>query len=234
MFQRVWLFPFFLLGYLFDFQRVKMSEKKRFCFNKLVRDRVPDRLKEIGISYYEGDMKQAKMRTWLCIFLLLPFAVFAESDPYQLADRWLREEYGETPSHWSAFAVLSTSTRSGELHSRVMGMDTLTTFYTSSRSQKVADLREHPYAAVTIWLSKTKRQISYHGPVRPVQAEDYWSRYPLSSKRTFIELEEGQPPTGESVEMPSYFVGYKIYPKTFTFFEIPDEGLPRTLYTETD
>lgn len=173
-------------------------------------------------------------------------------DPVALANEWLELEARVGDEHWARIATVATASKKGEVHVRSQGLTSLTdagaVFYTHKNSRKVQQLKENPVAAVNLWMPNTVRQISIQGRVEFVSDDEaalFWKSYHRRGKLMFLasdhvskledpsqlreRYEELERTASQEIPMPAEFVGFRVVPNEFVFYEIRTDDLPRKI-----
>lgn len=97
-------------------------------------------------------------------------ALFAESEPFALFERWFKEAKEREPNDPNGMA-LATADAAGFPDVRMVllkGVDTGFVFYTNAESAKGRQLESNPKAAVVFHWKTLRRQVRARGLVEPV------------------------------------------------------------------
>jgi pyridoxamine 5'-phosphate oxidase len=166
-----------------------------------------------------------------------------DSDPLRQVAAWLdaARQAGEAmPQAMS----LATATSDGRPAVRVVvlrQLDSGLVFFTDDESEKAADLKSNPRAAVVLhWLKPAHRQVRAFGPVAPVdpfEADRYWAHRPPGARWTDLASHQSRVvPSREALERrvaawarhvpdetrlgrPRRWVGFRITPDSIEFWE---------------
>jgi len=113
------------------------------------------------------------------------------TNPIDLLNQWLIEER-ERGAPDPQQAVLSTATKEGIPHNRVVAIREITSqsllFFTQRGSRKVAELRDNPHAAMAFWFELFEREVIIEGIIEALpEAENnqYWMNYPRKAQIRF-------------------------------------------------
>lgn len=102
-------------------------------------------------------------------------ALFAETEPFALFERWFTEAKAKEPGDPNAMA-LATADASGFPDARMVllkGVDcTGFVFYTNGESAKGRQLEANPRAAAVFHWKSIRRQVRVRGPIERVSAEE--------------------------------------------------------------
>jgi len=171
------------------------------------------------------------------------------SNPFEQLSRWLADARAAGVIEPNAFC-LATVDLEGRPDARFVllrGLDERgLVFYTNSQSAKGVQLAAHPYAMAVFWWGALERQVRVRGVVEVVSLEEadaYFATRPrghqlsawvspqsqvvpsrewLEARLAEVEREfEGKP-----VPRPPYWLGYRIVPDTFEFWQ----GRPNRLH----
>jgi len=172
-----------------------------------------------------------------------------DPDPIRQLQRWLQEA-NEAKVVEPEAMCLATVDEQGRPDARFVllrGLDERgLVFYTSANSPKGRQLMANPCAAVVFWWGELARQVRVQGMVKPVseaEADAYFATRPRGHQlaawaspqsevipnrqvleERMAELErqyEGRP-----VPRPPYWIGFRIVPHTFEFWQ----GRPNRLH----
>ena len=173
-------------------------------------------------------------------------------NPFAKTNQWMLEE-AQTGSPYASGVVLATTTPDGKPHSRIVDLRLLdekgALFFTQKMSRKVSELKANPYASMTFWFPLNKRQVNIEGQVIALSDEEnqhFWSTYSRLGQLKFsvyaptsgqtipstqaleeqleqLKLHYGQNPIPMSPE----YVGFRVVPKTFFFYEYLVENISR-------
>jgi pyridoxamine 5'-phosphate oxidase len=169
-------------------------------------------------------------------------------DPMIEFARWLAEATVAEVPEPNAMA-LATATREGIPSVRMVllkGYDERGfVFFTDYRSQKGAELRENPHAALAIYWAELERQVRIVGPVSAVSREDtetYFHSRPRTSRLSTWVSHQSQVIAGRSVldhrereirdqfpddvPLPPHWGGFRVRPETVEFWQ----GRPSRLH----
>ncbi|MBI2802952.1 MAG: pyridoxamine 5'-phosphate oxidase [Gammaproteobacteria bacterium] len=178
-----------------------------------------------------------------------PFARFAS---------WLAEAEQSEPINPTAMSVATVDARGRPQVRMVLlrGFDTRGfVFYTNLESQKGADLKAHPHAALCFYWKTPGRQVRIDGPVEIVsdaEADAYFASRPRDSQigawasqqsralESRFALEQQVATVAarfgfDQVPRPPFWSGYRVIPQVFEFWEErPFRLHERTLFTRRD
>lgn len=101
-------------------------------------------------------------------------ALFAESEPFALFERWLTEAKAKEPNDPNAMA-LATADAEGFPDVRMVllkGLDRGFVFYTNTESAKGRQLEANARAAIVLHWKSLRRQVRARGLIEPVSAEE--------------------------------------------------------------
>lgn len=101
-------------------------------------------------------------------------ALFAESEPFALFERWFAEAKAKEPNDPNAMA-LSTADEAGFPDVRMVllkGLDHGFVFYTNAESAKGLQLEANPRAAIVMHWKSLRRQVRARGLIAPVSPEE--------------------------------------------------------------
>lgn len=104
------------------------------------------------------------------------------------------------------YATLATASSNGIPSSRIVAVreisDDSVLFFTQDGTCKVKDMRDNPYASMTVWLPTHQREIVFEGQVIELSKSDnaeYWQSYPRESQLRFLAY---APTSGQRIESP--------------------------------
>jgi pyridoxamine 5'-phosphate oxidase len=163
-----------------------------------------------------------------------PLPEFLPDDPLPLLEAWLAEA---TAAARNATAMtLATVTADGRPAARMVicrGLDARAgslVFYTDRESDKGADLRAHPRAALVFHWDAFERQVRIDGPVTIASDADsdrYWSTRPAEARAAAAASRQSRPlasraellarvaeeaeRSGEAVARPPRWGGYRVW-----------------------
>lgn len=170
--------------------------------------------------------------------------------PLQLLKQWIKEEKDNGAPNPQQ-AILSTATKEGIPHSRVVAIREIAPqgilFFTQKGTRKVTEIADNPCASLTFWFELMQREVILEALIEALSEEEnkeYWSTYPriaqlrflayaptssqpidskqiLEDKKSFIEQEH------KDQELPytPLYCGYRIIPSKFTFYEYRTDEL---------
>jgi len=101
-------------------------------------------------------------------------ALFAESEPFALFERWLTEAKAKEPNDPNAMA-LATADADGSPDVRMVllkGLDRGFVFYSNAESAKGRQLAANARAAIVLHWKSLRRQVRARGLIEPVSAEE--------------------------------------------------------------
>lgn len=170
--------------------------------------------------------------------------------PIQLLEQWIKEEKDKGISNPQQ-AILSTVTKDGLPHSRVVAIREITPegmlFFTQKGTRKVTEIAENPHASLTFWFELMQREATFEAFVEALNEEEnkaYWSTYPriaqlrflayaptssqpiaskqmLEDKKTAIEQKYGD----KELPYTPLYCGYRIIPTRCTFYQYRSDKL---------
>lgn len=170
--------------------------------------------------------------------------------PLQLLQQWIKEEKDHGAPNPQQ-AILSTATKEGIPHSRVVAIREITPqgilFFTQKGTRKVTEIADNPRASLTFWFELLQKEVILEALIEALSEGEnkaYWSTYPriaqlrflayaptssqpidskqiLEDKKLFIEQEY------KDQELPytPLYCGYRIIPSKFTFYEYRTDEL---------
>jgi len=167
--------------------------------------------------------------------------LFSGTNPYELAENWLKEAWKSEPNDANAIA-LATANASGLPNVRMVLLKEIEqggfVFYTNSQSAKGEELAANEQAAF-VWHWKTLgRQIRARGPVETVSAEQsdayFHSRHPqsragaiasaqsrpLDARETLVTATAAvrEKHGDDHIPRPAHWHGYRIRPIEIEFW----------------
>lgn len=163
------------------------------------------------------------------------------NDPFQWLEGWLSDQ-----KIGSLLGILATVGIDGKPYTRTISIREVNEkgvlFFTQSKSKKTQHIQNKPATSLTIYLPKSKRQITLHGLAKALSTEEtisYWNRYPKESQLRFLvygprsgEKISSNAPLDEALEKlkdtyrdtrpdrPESYVGYRICPGAFEFYQL--------------
>ncbi|GBC92946.1 Pyridoxine/pyridoxamine 5'-phosphate oxidase [bacterium HR15] len=172
-----------------------------------------------------------------------------DPNPIRQLQRWLQEaiEVQVVEPHAMCLATADAQGHPDARFVLLRGLDERgLVFYTNANSPKGRQLRQNPYATAVFWWSPLERQVRVQGMVETVSKEEadaYFASRPrehqlaawaspqsevipnrqvLEARMAELERQyEGRP-----VPRPPYWIGYRIVPHTFEFWQ----GRPHRLH----
>ena len=165
-----------------------------------------------------------------------------DSDPFQQFSKWYNKAVRSRIPFYEAMN-LSTADTDGKPSSRMVLLKAFNkdgfVFYTNSNSRKGKEISGNPYVSVTFYWNKLGRQIRIEGIIEGIsekESDDYFASRPrgsqlgawashqssiIADRNTLIEevknLENQY--KGKPVPRPPYWIGYRIVPQTFEFWQ---------------
>jgi len=119
-------------------------------------------------------------------------------DPFDQVKKWINEAMASGEIEPTA-ACLATSTAEGKVSSRMVLLKQFSEngayFFTHTTSKKGEQLKENPYASLTIYWKSLERQIILEGPVERLSQEivdDYFSKRPRKSQLGALASHQGE------------------------------------------
>lgn len=167
-------------------------------------------------------------------------ALFAESEPFVLFERWFKEAKEKEPNDPNGMA-LATADADGFPDVRMVllkAVDTGFVFYTNAESAKGQQLEANPRAAIVMHWKSLRRQVRVRGQIEPVteaesdayfQSRDRGARLGAWASQQSRPLEDrlalekriaefaAKYGLGE-VPRPDYWRGYRLVPLSFEFW----------------
>lgn len=164
--------------------------------------------------------------------------------PIQLLEQWIKEEKDNGAPNPQQ-AILSTATKEGIPHARVVAIREITPqgilFFTQKGTRKVTEIAENPRVSLTFWFELMQREVILESFIEDLSEEEnksYWSTYPrvaqlrfltyapissqpidskqmLEDKKSFIE----QKYSNQELPYTPLYCGYRIIPSKFTFYQ---------------
>jgi len=173
-----------------------------------------------------------------------------DKTPFALLQEWIEEEKqlgAPNPQQ----AVLSTSTKEGAPHGRVVAIREITDkgllFFTQKGTRKVAELTDNPKASLTFWFELKQREVMIDALVQVLEKhenKEYWASYPRTAQTRFLAYAptSGQPieskqlledkktaleqtHEGQNIPFSSIYCGYRLEPNSFTFYSYRTDEL---------
>lgn len=170
--------------------------------------------------------------------------------PLQRLEQWIKEEKDNgIPNPQQA--ILSTATKEGIPHSRVVAIREITPqgilFFTQKGTRKVTEIANNPRASLTFWFELMQREVILEALIEALSEEEnkaYWSTYPRIAQLRFLAYAptSSQPIDSKQMledkksvieqeyrdqELPytPLYCGYRIIPSKFTFYEYRTDEL---------
>lgn len=192
-----------------------------------------------------------KLQTLILTATLIPGLVFAKTThinqnakPFEVTKHWIKEEKTLKNDNIHIFGTLSTIDSTLKPNSRVMQFlltdNNEILFFTHKNTQKIKHLSNNPFASITLWLDKNKKQININGSTYLVARDkltQYWNNMPKWMQLRFIasdhiseiqnkdilkskvkELKHKH--SDSNVPLPDEFVGYRFSPNKYTFYKV--------------
>lgn len=170
--------------------------------------------------------------------------------PLQLLEQWIKEEKDNGAPNPQQ-AILSTATKEGIPHSRVVAIREMTPqgflFFTQKGTRKVTEIADNPRVSLTFWFELMQREVILEALIEALSEGEnkaYWSTYPriaqlrflayaptssqpidskqmLEDKKSVIEQEHRD----QELPYTPLYCGYRIIPSKFTFYEYRTDEL---------
>lgn len=170
--------------------------------------------------------------------------------PIQLLEKWIQEERDNGAPNPQQ-AILSTATKEGEPHSRVIAIREITPqgilFFTQKGTRKVSEITENPRVSLTFWFELMQREVILEASIYALSEEEnkiYWLTYPRIAQIRFLAYAptSGQPIESKQMledkrslieqeyrnqELPytPLYCGYRIIPTKFIFYQYRTDEL---------
>lgn len=168
-------------------------------------------------------------------------SVFAETDPFALFARWLRDAQASEPNDPNAFA-LATADADGVPDVRMVLLKDVErggfAFHTSRESAKGLQLTARPEAAVLFHWKTLRRQVRARGRAEPVdalEADAYFATRAREARIGAIASRQSRPMTdraeferriaevearyaGQDPPRPDHWAGWRVVPHVFEFW----------------
>lgn len=170
--------------------------------------------------------------------------------PLELLEQWIKEEKDNGAPNPQQ-AILSTATKEGIPHSRVVAIREITPqgilFFTQKGTRKVTEIADNPRVSLTFWFELMQREVILEALIEALSEGEnkaYWSTYPriaqlrflayaptssqpidskqmLEDKKSIIEQEYRD----QELPYTPLYCGYRIIPSKFTFYEYRTDEL---------
>lgn len=170
--------------------------------------------------------------------------------PIQFLKEWLKEEKDNGAPNPQQ-AVLSTATKEGIPHSRVVAIREITPqgilFFTQRGTKKVTEIAENPHVSLTFWFELMQREVILEALIEALseaENKEYWATYPRIAQLRFLAYAptSSQPIDSKQIleekksvleqeyrdkELPytPLYCGYRIIPTKFTFYQYRTDEL---------
>lgn len=170
--------------------------------------------------------------------------------PIQFLEKWIKEEKDNGAPNPQQ-AILSTATKGGMPHSRVVAIREITSqgilFFTQKGTRKVTEIAENPRVSLTFWFELMQREVIIEAIIEALSEEEnkkYWSTYPRIAQIRFLAYAptSSQPIDSKQIleykksvieqeyrdqELPytPLYCGYRIIPTKFTFYQYRTDEL---------
>jgi pyridoxamine 5'-phosphate oxidase len=179
----------------------------------------------------------------------------APGDPLELFTDWFEAARVAGAAEPNAM-TLATADASGRPSARIVllkGADERgLSFFTNAEGRKGGELAANPRAALVFWWPPTERQVRVEGRVEPVdsaESDEYWHSRPRGSRLGAWASSQSRPlPArealdeavreiaarypGERIPRPPYWVGYRVVPDRWEFWQGRADRLhDRIVYT---
>ncbi|MFC3907499.1 pyridoxal 5'-phosphate synthase [Legionella dresdenensis] len=170
--------------------------------------------------------------------------------PIQLLEKWIKEEKdigAPNPQQ----AILSTATKEGIPHSRVVAIREITPqgilFFTQKGTRKVTEIADNPRVSLAFWFELIQRSVILEAFIEALSEGEnkaYWSAYPRIAQLRFLAYAptSSQPIDSKQIledkksaieqeyrdkELPytPLYCGYRIIPQKFTFYQYRTDEL---------
>ena len=162
--------------------------------------------------------------------------------PFIQFSKWLEDAINANVFEPNAM-VLATTSKDGKPSARVVLLkdfnEQVFVFFTNYQSRKGVQIEQNPYAAIVFFWPQLERQVRIEGIIEKVTADEsdkYFASRPKGSKysawvspqsqiipdRKYLEdrLKDFQnSKTGESIDRPKYWGGYRLKPYLFEFWQ---------------
>ncbi len=196
-------------------------------------NRVRERIQTVRQSYERAELTEDQ----------------ADSNPFHQLERWLQEAMEAQLIEPNAMC-LATVDSEGHPDARFVllrGLDERgLVFYTNEQSAKGRQLNDCPYATLVFWWGALERQVRVQGRVEKVSAEEadaYFATRPRGHQLSaWVSQQSSVVPSrewlearlaeverqfeGKPVPRPPYWVGYRVVPDRFEFWQ----GRPNRLH----
>lgn len=170
--------------------------------------------------------------------------------PIQRLEKWIKEEKDNGAPNPQQ-AILSTATKEGIPHSRVVAIREITPqgilFFTQKGTRKVTEIAENPRVSLAFWFELMQREVILEALIEALSEGEnkaYWSTYPriaqlrflayaptssqpidskqmLEDKKSVIEQEYSD----QELPYTPLYCGYRIIPTKFTFYQYRTDEL---------
>lgn len=187
----------------------------------------------------------------------MPDPIEPAADPFEVLTSWLTQAEATEPNDPNAMA-LATATADGRPSVRMVllkGIDAPgaaqrgVVFYSNRESRKGLELAANPHVALLFHWKSLRRQIRIEGTVcaaSRAEADAYYASRPRISRlgawasaqsrplpdrselEARLEAAEAEHP-GEDIPRPDYWVGYRVVPTVFEFWQ----DMPYRLHDRT-
>ncbi len=198
-----------------------------------MRNSVRETVQALRTSYERAELTEAQV----------------DPNPFNQLERWLQDAIESQVIEPNAMC-LATVDAQGHPDARFVllrGLDERgLVFYTNSQSAKGQQLAHCPYAALVFWWGALERQVRIQGRVEvvaPEEADAYFATRPrghqlsawVSQQSTVVPSREWLEARlaeverefeGKPVPRPPYWLGYRVVPDTFEFWQ----GRPNRLH----
>lgn len=170
--------------------------------------------------------------------------------PIKRLEQWIKEEKDKGAPNPQQ-AILSTATKEGIPHSRVVAIREITPqgilFFTQKGTRKVTEIAENPRVSLLFWFELMQREVILEALIEALTEEEnkaYWSSYPRIAQLRFLAYAptSSQPIDSKQIledkksrieqdykdqDLPytSLYCGYRIIPTKFTFYQYRTDEL---------